>query len=500
MGEVRSDLKSNIADDDYGSSYFEKSITGRFRKITVEQMVMAWSLYRSRDITRRQLRVYFALHEMSERRRYSKGTYTFFGVEELQRLVGGRGSERSAEDLASDLRKLAKVHLVSMDAQAITFAKKIEELKTENTDTIKAMLCSMPHLHRAVPVPRRMLRALAGGLPKSSTAVSLAIMIRSLFWKAKEQCYRTDGRTKLCWISEVFGISRRAATDGHDHLLHMGWISSLEMTVWQRNRWGLHDRVNVDWKANAQVEVAKACNGSENSPKTRELSSDSASPNPDFPVDYASPDQTKKLSNENLTTRKPGENPRPHSGVSKKPDKQQGRGDKVTTQPRLHDVRFEDLRETGRLLQLYEQAANKGHFTDCEGNRLEFVALAERALTRGKNPPAMFVWLLRSWKTTFITQADEDAARRRLAKHDHNLQAEQRDNVVSSAIQPEQTVEEVFVKKCLAIARDVGGIDPYHVANQIKNWSREEWECQLSVYEFKDRQYWAGIGNELEVE
>ena len=73
-----------------------------------------------------------------------------------------------------------------------------------------------------------------------------------------------------------------------------------------------------------------------------------------------------------------------------------------------------DLRQTDRLLQLYAQATHQGVLPRSEAARLQFVAAAEHALARGRNPGGLLAHLLRHQLWHVITQADEDAARRRL--------------------------------------------------------------------------------------
>ena len=61
----------------------EEGITGRYRPITTHQLAITWWLYGEGHITRRQLRVAFAAHEMAERRRYApqeKGWRPLYGV------------------------------------------------------------------------------------------------------------------------------------------------------------------------------------------------------------------------------------------------------------------------------------------------------------------------------------------------------------------------------------------------------------------------------------
>ena len=71
----------------------------------------------------------------------------------------------------------------------------------------------------------------------------------------------------------------------------------------------------------------------------------------------------------------------------------------------------EDLRDTGRLLDLYDQAVARGWVTASERDRLRFVAAAEHARVIGtRNPCGLFVRLVRGGLWHFVTQDDEEAA------------------------------------------------------------------------------------------
>ena len=74
----------------------------------------------------------------------------------------------------------------------------------------------------------------------------------------------------------------------------------------------------------------------------------------------------------------------------------------------------EDLRDTGRLLELHEQAVEQKLVTTSEADRLKFVAGAEHAKAVGSKPCRLFAWMAAEGRWEFITQADEDAARSRL--------------------------------------------------------------------------------------
>ena len=232
---------------------------------------MAWWLHLSGHISRRQLRVYFAAHEMHERRNYTNPqhrdtdsrhtspstarTRALYRVEEIAEMVGGKGSHRALAGLRADIRHLTNLGLVTIEAHSITFAVSIDQIRLGADNDLSGfwtMLAQIPNARRTVPVPRRSLRALAGvggliGGSRGVTGVMLAMLIRSLFWHKATESYRVDGRTKAAWIVEVFGLSRRAVTDARTTLIELGWIEDLEAPQWAMNRWGSHDRINPDW-------------------------------------------------------------------------------------------------------------------------------------------------------------------------------------------------------------------------------------------------------------
>ena len=68
----------------------------------------------------------------------------------------------------------------------------------------------------------------------------------------------------------------------------------------------------------------------------------------------------------------------------------------VLLAPKLADVTIEDLKDTGRLLDLLDQAIDRQLVGSSEADRLRFVAAAEHALAIGQgNPPGLFASLIR---------------------------------------------------------------------------------------------------------
>lgn len=465
----------------------QDAIEGRFRQISTHQLCLAWWLHLEGHITRRQLRVWFAAHEMHERRRYtareadSRGRrrprQAFYRLEELKGLVGGRGAPTADPELSADIRHLARLGLVKIGEQTIVFATSADQIAVDDLAGFWAMFDQVPNHGRGVPVPRRTLRALAGGFSRAVTGVMIALMIRSLFWHKEDEDYRIDGRTKGSWIANVFGLSRRAVTDARAHLVELGWLEPIAARQWELNRWGAHDRINVRWVP-GDADEGKAGGGI-------------ASPSSDKPAEFASPDLNQSPSpSENLKTRNLGRRPDlagvSENALSKKTRPKQPPG--RAGAPSIRDIRPEHLRTTGDLLDLYAQAVKAGLAEDCEAGRLDFLSLAERARARGHNPGGMLRWLLTHKRFDFITQADEDAAAQRLRAWRHGqafARADAREFLPRTKPKARAlTEDDKLVRACLQVAAQRRIADPFWVARAVKpNWTRDEWDKALDAYE-----------------
>jgi hypothetical protein len=530
-------------------------ITGRFRKITVHQLAMTYWCYQAGHITLRQLRVTMAAHEMAERRRYTDPVNgperPLYGLDEIKSLVGGRGSKTADAELSADVRTLARLGLATITDHAIGFAVSVDQLRLDGTDDLDgfwSMFNQLPHPRRSVPVPRRMLRALAAGFTKGMTAVVIATLIRSLFWhrsRGGEGAYRTDGRTKREWIAEVFSIAPRTVTDARSRLIELGWLIPQETPQYLLNRYGTHDAINTDWSpadstpassealtaplsfptapnkpATTQgdpdssggvnttkpIQPAHRAPSAENEPPQHNglgqtpHTGESASPNRDFSGRSASPDLNRSLPlTGNKNTRKPapmragptGASPSSAGGSRKK--KIGGSGLKTS----IRDIRAGDLEDMGRVLELYRQAVGLGMAKSGEGGRLDFVALAQRARSKGRKAGALFFWLLRENKTEFITLADEDEAGRRIKAHLYGS-TNKRERWGGQTQQgrgspppeaTEYTDDERFVLACIRVANQKRIADPFDIA-RMKGWSRDQWDQAHAAYQQKQLDQW----------
>lgn len=510
-------------------------ITGRYRKITVHQLAMAWWCHQAGHITRRQLRVWFAVHEMAERRRYTDpGTcrdaprQPLYSLDELKALVGGRGSPTADAELSADLRTLNRLGLVKCGHHAIEFAVSIDRLAVDDVSGFWSMFNQLPHHRRAVPVPRRMVRALAAGFTKGVTAVVIAALIRSLFWHKEKAAYRVDGRTKREWIAEVFGVSVRTVTDARARLIELGWLVPLETPQFLLNRYGTHDAINTEWERGeggrkeesggvpggaGDAFKSESCGGSSGGVGDRNRQAGSASPRSDFQAGSASPDLNRSLPlTGNQTTRTPAPTRAEPAGVSRCSTRRKG-GRKENIRrpgaaPTIRDIRSEDLADVGRLLELHTQAVKLGIARAGEGGRLEFLAMAERARARGNKAGALFFWLLKERKSMFITQSDEDEANRRLKEHLYGPARERTRErwgggrgTGQGGNNPQDqndefSAEERFVIACIRVAQQHRIEDPFVIARRGKGWTREQWDEAYLSHQTSQQQRWRGMGEE----
>jgi len=467
-------------------------IEGSFRRISVHQLTLAWWLYAAGHITKRQYRLYFAAHELAERRRYTspehRGAKPLYTLKEFTRLVGGQRSEKATRELRGDMRRLTRLGLVTITKHNITFAVSADQITLgssgggDDLDGFWSMFNAMPNRRRSVPVPRRLLRALAAGFSKGVTALVSAILIRGLYWHKETSDYRTDGRYKLSWIAEHFGISRRAATNARNKLIELGWIEPLEVNQWEMNRWGMRDRIVPEWKhtndnrSAGQNDTATGVGGSD---QANEVGGHSASPNRDFAPHSASPDLTGSLSltgdlkTRRLPTReRPGVSQGSTFGSRKKNDRAKQRRHH---EPNIRDVQASDLGDMTRLLELHRQASSLGLVSTSEAGRLDFIAMAQRARCRGKRAGALFYWLLREKKTAFITHSDEEEAARMLREHLNGSQKRERERREWWGRPQPLSGREQVVLACIRLGQK-HRVEPHVLARQSKGWTRPEWD------------------------
>lgn len=352
---------------------------GGFCLVSGTSLLRAWAAYRRGDLRLVDLRVWFACLELVARRCVAKkGIRPKYRIEEIRSLVGGAGGEHLRHSVA----RLEKSGLVKWSDSCITVPKC--DGGSQVSDLLR--MCELVANHRRlVPVPRRIVRLIAGGARRVVIATILAHLLRCLYYR-NGRC-EPEGSCKASWIAEVFDVSLRNVKTARQHLVAIGWLVPVVRGQTYLNRFGQRARINLEW---SRDDVSPA---EKRSPRSRLSATGSAPPYKD-----------KKLSSRFDQHQKPGHGP---AGAFAK----QGRG----RNPTLRHIVAEDLREPCRLLELFRQALSIGLVNGSECDRLRFFATAEHAKAIGtRNPCGLFATLVRRKLWHYATLDDEDAARRRL--------------------------------------------------------------------------------------
>jgi hypothetical protein len=505
------------ASRDKGERALAARIDGGYEAISVTQLLMVWWAYQARLIQKLDLRVWFACWELEIRRRLSDGRYRP-SLAELKRLVGS-STAKGQGGLGGSLRRLRALGLLrSCSKDGIVFAESPDELRHDDLGGLWAMLGQVSSPGRRIPVPRRILRRLAGGLSKSRTAVVLAHLIRCLFYSkgkdARSRGINPTGCCKASWVARVFGITERSVHDARGYLIEdLGWLVPGACSQHVLNRDGLWVSIDLDWGGDPEEAQGANCLDSvetippteptlERAPTRLEGPSQTgqggqipASPGNGFsppPADsagqFSAPGENKKPLRDHKN-QKPASRPPACGGPAgvctgdspgKRPERRPEQD--PATPPTLSDITASDLRDTGRILGLFEQATACGHLGASEADRLKFVAGAVHAQAVGSEPCRLFAWLIRSGRWEVITQADEDEARARLKRH---LRAES--GPINSPgnrpgnpppKRPALSADALVVRQLREVLRQRGiHADPFAAAKHaLPDWTRGRWD------------------------
>src|SRR5437762_10896384 len=200
---------------------------------------MAWWAYREQEIRLVDLRVWFAVHELVARRCQLKREQTAnYTCKELHRLMGGGG------DIPASLQRLQARGLLMWEQGIIQFPE--QPPPGQEWAGLTAMLAQVRNNRRRVPVPRRLLRFIAGGCGRVVTATILGHLLRCLYYR-NGQC-RTGGFCKASWIAEIFGVNVRNVKAARRQLEAIGLLQRTEVPQWVRNRYGQKMTINLQWE------------------------------------------------------------------------------------------------------------------------------------------------------------------------------------------------------------------------------------------------------------
>ncbi len=374
--------------------------------ITTVQVCMAWWAYKSKLLAGfYDFRVYLALHEVDERRQAENRRRRRRGLapreflfkpeklsDEVHSIVGGVGGRH----VRAALRRIERVGLVTFPSGRIEFAAGPDRLAADtlSLDEVLERVDKRASVRRrSVPIPRTMVKYVAGGVSPAVAATMFGHAIRCLWWKAA-RC-NAVGSCSTAFVAELFGVHQRTIKTARAHLRDIGWLERIKSDWWHVNRHGARVAVNLDWpgRHGTRAHPARAVAATDSPPSTAGV--DTKSP----------PAETKRNLLTELNNQKPAKSG--STGV-----REEDRSFKPAT---LKHVIREDLTDPRRLQQLFRQAQELRLATASECDRLRFFGAAQHArAVATRNPCGLFAALVRNGRWNYITGADEDLARSQL--------------------------------------------------------------------------------------
>jgi hypothetical protein len=360
-------------------------------------LLAAFQCYRQGRMPLRAVRVWLALWEIQARRcRTSPKRRPRFRCKELLRLIGGGGEARTVK---SDVRRLLALGLVSLQDGQIRFPDTLEQLEAGIREQLREQLAKLPNHARRVPLPRRVVRFLAGAGTRALLATALGEAMRLLYYKNGEVSGR--GRSKASWLAATFDVDLRNVKRARAHLEDLGLITAPPAESGygrvQERRWGRVSHWNLTWNEAHEAVQAKAqpCTGL---------------PPVEAKIDTGLPPVE---SNNTLSEENKNQEPAlcgPAAGFPR----EESSGEAAT--PTICNIVEADLTSDARTQGLFEDAAARGLIEKSEAGQLRFFGLAEHARRYGTtNRPGLLRALLTK-KRWWITQDDEDLARMRIKR------------------------------------------------------------------------------------
>ncbi len=461
-----------------------RTIAGGFVLVPVRQIMATWRACRRSPLGIADFRTWLACREMVARRcTFDHCRAPAFGLAELSRLTGV-----SPKRARASVKRLVAAGLLTWSDEVIGFPDAGDPDDDSLADTIGGG-------QGALAFPRRILRLLAGGERPALIATAIAVLFRCL--ARGRGGFQSRGRVKASWIAQVFDVDVRRVKHARGELIDLGWIAPEPADQWAMNRWGRAYRIDLGWDRTAPLSDGRRLppplprNGRRLPPPDSHREPLREDKNQEPAPGRPAGDEIQEKE-EKLIPTPPTVPAAPHSRVEGEQEPQSGRSSEITDgaapeplpAPTLNDVRVEDLKDTGRLLRLHDQAVARELVGSSEADRLRFVGAAEHALALGKgNPPGLFVYLVRGRLWRYVTQADEDRAHERLKRE---LRGEPLprtgDGPVASWGGPVLSADAVAVREVRAGMIRAGIYRDSYAAFVRMNpdWTRGRWDRALS--------------------
>ena len=198
------------------------------------------------------LRVWFAAHEMVARRcQLAPDQVPNYTPTELHGLVGGVGG--ASPVLHPSSRSGRAPHLVTDAAHICHLPADLRGVY--DLADFRCMLHAIANAQRCVPVPRQIVRCIAGGVA-TVIATMLGYLIRCLYYR-DQRCI-SGGWCKASWIAEVFRMDLRSIKAARKHLVTIGWLRLCDTPQTLCNRWGAYALISLSWTRTTRARTAEA--------------------------------------------------------------------------------------------------------------------------------------------------------------------------------------------------------------------------------------------------
>ncbi len=336
-------------------------------------LLSAWMAFRRGNIELLDLRVWFGVLEVLARRcGAAKGVRPRYHADELLPLTGCASERR----MRASLRRLEGAGLVRWKEHDVWAATRASDFKG---------LDDIPIADRPVPVPRRVLRYLAGMARPVLIATTVGHLLRGLYLR-NGTCI-SGGRCKASWVSETFHVDVRNVKAARRAMAQNGFLLAVQSPQTAMNRWGQAFVINLEWRFE--------CAPPPRSSPPRRAQNALQSPRPG--------------ENKNLLIRSGTPKPALRGGLGA--CAKNGNSRRVC----FRKVLLHDLEDPERTARLFTDAVRAGSVQNTSCDRLRVFAAAEHAKAYGvKNACGLFVWLIRERRWMHINQRDEERARLRI--------------------------------------------------------------------------------------
>jgi hypothetical protein len=359
---------------------------GGYQPVTSVQVGNLLHAYLAGTISWQAVRIWFGCLEMQAIReaasrsrpkwRRRKVRFSRFEKEELVKLTG---LDRRA--VGRGMGQLERATLLEFESGSLRLDF---PAKPEASELIHE-LSGRRSVRRLIPIPRTAVRFLASSTSSATGRVMIAYWVRGLSLYRQTREVRGRGTVKATWIANVFGLSLRAVRYAQNRLRGLNWITKdTGSKQWKLNRDGAYFQINLEWKP-PLVNRDKPCE--EIAPPVVPMRAPAAPPI----EDKFTPSESKNQKS------------RRTPGVCNR---------KGRTNPAIHDIQCEDLRDAGRLRILFRQATARNWVRNCEADELKFFSAAVRAREAGREAPRIFAGIVRRGLWQHVTTRQEETARR----------------------------------------------------------------------------------------